>query len=89
MKIERLLVFGDIHGKWEKFLSDMASQRDEAERARKSDRFMSGIRRFSVFLVDAAKSAPADVRFEREAPGQWRRGRSSTGTKRRTSRPKT
>lgn len=76
-------------GKWEKFLSDMASQRDEAERARKSDRFMSGIRRFSVFLVDAAKNAPADVRFEREAPGQWRRGKPSTGTKRRTSRPKT
>ena len=76
-------------GKWEKFLSDMASQRDEAERARKSDRFMSGIRRFSVFLVDAAKSAPADVRFEREAPKQWKRGKSSVGTKRRTSGPKT
>ncbi len=75
-------------GKWEKFLSDMASQRDEAERARKSDRFMSGIRRFSVFLVDAAKSAPADVRFEREAPKQWKRGKSSVGTKRRTSGPK-
>ena len=55
-------------GKWEKFLSDMAGQQDEAERERKSQRFMSGIRKFSVFLVEAAKNGPADVHFEREAP---------------------
>ena len=29
---------------------------------------MLGIRRFTIFLVDAAKTAPADVRFEREEP---------------------
>ena len=53
-------------GKWEKFLSDMAAQQDAAERQRKSERFMSGIRRFSVFLVDAAKAAPRDVVFAKE-----------------------
>ena len=55
-------------GKWEKFLSDMAGQHDIAARDQKSARFMSGIRRFSIFLVDAAKSAPADVHFERDTP---------------------
>ena len=55
-------------GKWEKFLSDMAAQRDAAQLSAKSDRFMSGIRKFSVFLVEAAKNGPKDVRFEREAP---------------------
>ena len=54
-------------GKWEKFLSDMAGQRDEAARAAKSDRFMEGIRRFSVFLVEAAKTGPR-VEFEKDAP---------------------
>ena len=78
MKIERLLVFGDIHGKWEKFLSDMAAQKDEAAREQKSARFMEGIRRFSVFLVDAAKAAPKDVHFEREAPKK--RGYARKGT---------
>lgn len=55
-------------GKWEKFLSDMAAQSDAAQRAAKSERFMSGIRRFSIFLVDAAKAAPKDVHFEKDAP---------------------
>ena len=55
-------------GKWEKFLSDMAAQKDEAERQAKSDRFMNGIRRFSVFLVEAAKNGPRDVRFEKDVP---------------------
>jgi len=54
-------------GKWEKFLSDMAAQKDEAARDQKSARFMEGIRRFSMFLVDAAKNGPA-VQFAREAP---------------------
>ena len=55
-------------GKWEKFLSDMAAQQDAAQRDAKSRRFMDGIRRFSVFLVDAAKNGPADVKFERDVP---------------------
>ena len=52
-------------GKWEKFLSDMADQPDAALRGQKSARFMSGIRRFSSFLVDAAKTAPEGVHFEK------------------------
>ncbi len=56
-------------GKWEKFLSDMAGQKDAAARNAKSARFMDGIRRFSVFLVDAAKNGPA-VQFEKEAPAK-------------------
>ena len=72
-------------GKWEKFLSDMAGQQDEAQRSLKSERFMSGIRRFSVFLVDAAKNGPQDVHFEKDTP------RRRTGTARRTTarKPKT
>jgi len=54
-------------GKWEKFLSDMAGQKDEAARAAKSDRFMNGIRRFSVFLVEAAQNGPR-VQFEKDTP---------------------
>lgn len=54
-------------GKWEKFLSDMAGQKDEAARSAKSDRFMNGIRRFSVFLVEAAQNGPK-VQFEKETP---------------------
>lgn len=75
-------------GKWEKFLSDMAGQKDAAERDRKSDRFMSGIRKFSIFLVEAAKNGPADVHFEKDAPRQWSRSRKSTSTKRRTPKAK-
>lgn len=55
-------------GKWEKALSDMASLPDEEARRQKTQRFMQGIRRFSVFLVDAARQGPKDVRFEREFP---------------------
>ena len=76
-------------GKWEKFLSDMAGQRDDAERARKSDRFMSGIRKFSIFLVEAARNGPADVVFEKEAPRQWSKGKKTAPTKRRTPKAKT
>jgi len=53
-------------GKWEKALAEMSAFRDEGARTAKSDRFMLGIRRFSEFLVDAAKQAPASVRFEKE-----------------------
>ena len=55
-------------GKWEKFLSDMAAQKDEAARDQKSARFMDGIRRFSAFLVDAAQHGPA-VRCEARSEG--------------------
>ncbi len=54
-------------GKWEKALSEMAACQDETLRIAKSARFMSGIRRFSEFLVTSAKEAPASVHFEREA----------------------
>ena len=60
-------------GKWEKFLSDMAGQPDDRLRNQKSERFMQGIRRFSAFLVDAARAAPGDVRFEKEARKPRRR----------------
>ena len=54
-------------GKWEKALAEMASFHEASARTAKSQRFMSGIRRFSEFLVDAARSAPATVQFEKEA----------------------
>ena len=53
-------------GKWEKALAEMSSFHDVAARTAKSDRFMLGIRRFSEFLVDAARNAPAGVQFEKE-----------------------
>jgi len=53
-------------GKWEKFLSEMASYQDDDQRRAKTDRFMQGIDRFAAFLVDAAKAAPGDVQFEKE-----------------------
>ena len=53
-------------GKWEKALAEMAAFSDESARSAKSERFMSGIRRFSQFLVDAARQAPDSVRFEKE-----------------------
>lgn len=58
-------------GKWEKALAEMASYSDATARGAKSDRFMSGIRRFSEFLVDAAKQAPTDIQFEKETPKQF------------------
>ena len=67
-------------GKWEKFLSDMAGQRDEAARTAKSERFMDGIRRFSVFLVDAAKHGPA-VTFPEEKPAQKRAAKKPAAAK--------
>lgn len=53
-------------GKWEKALAEMSAFHDETARKAKSDRFMLGIRRFSEFLVDAARQAPASVQFEKE-----------------------
>lgn len=71
-------------GKWEKFLSDLAAQKDEAERDQKSARFMSGIRRFSTFLVDAAKNGP-EVHFAKEEPAKKRTAKR-TYTKRTGTR---
>ena len=50
-------------GKWEKALYDMANNPDAALRTAKAERFMSGIRKFAVFLVDAAKAADDTQRF--------------------------
>ena len=77
-------------GKWEKFLSDMAAQRDADARNAKSARFMDGIRRFSAFLVDAAQHGPA-VQFAREAPAKRKAARRTTarktGTRKRKAEP--
>ncbi len=57
-------------GKWEKALSEMAVNADLSARTAKEERFMSGIRKFSIFLVDAAKQASPSVHFEKEAPAK-------------------
>ena len=66
-------------GKWEKALAELAGYADLDQRRAKSARFMSGIRRFSQFLVDAAKQAPEGVQFEREA-SKARAGRAAKRT---------
>ncbi len=53
-------------GKWERALSAMAGFDDPTLRGAKSARFLEGINRFSIFLVDAAKAASPGVRFENE-----------------------
>ena len=73
-------------GKWEKFLSDLAAQKDEAERDQKSARFMSGIRRFSTFLVDAAKNGP-EVHFAKEEPAKKRTAKRTYTRKSGTRKP--
>ena len=73
-------------GKWEKALAELAGYGDAAARAAKSARFMAGIRRFSQFLVDAAKQAPEGVRFEREAAKPRRAAPARTA--RRSANPK-
>lgn len=55
-------------GKWEKALAAMASYSDAELRNAKSARFLDGINKFSIFLVDAARSASPAVRFENEFP---------------------
>ena len=52
-------------GKWEKALYDLANNQDGASRDAKSERFMSGIRKFAEFLVEAARAADAQVAFEK------------------------
>ena len=75
-------------GKWEKALAEMASFSDETARTAKSDRFMSGIRRFSEFLVEAAKQAPSEIQFEKEEPGQFVKKTARTASPKRTSKAK-
>ena len=53
-------------GKWEKALYALAQNPDEASRRQKAQRFMQGIRKFSLFLVEAARTGRQDVQFERE-----------------------
>ncbi len=53
-------------GKWEKALSAMAGFEDAELRSAKSARFRQGIDRFSIFLVEAARSARSDIQFENE-----------------------
>ena len=60
-------------GKWEKALSAMAGFSDPELRSAKSARFLDGINKFSVFLVDAARSASPAVRFENEFPQKRKR----------------
>ena len=59
-------------GKWEKALYDMAANSDPELREAKAARFMSGIRKFAIFLVDAAQNANAGVSFPRppKKPGR-------------------
>ena len=74
-------------GKWEKFLSDMAGQKDETARAARSDRFMNGIRRFSVFLVEAARNGPR-VQFEKESPKAAKAAKAARKPARRKAKGK-
>ena len=57
-------------GKWEKALSAMAGFSDPELRNAKSARFLDGIHKFSIFLVDAARAANPTVRFENEFPAK-------------------
>ena len=59
-------------GKWEKALSAMAGFDDVELRNAKSARFLDGINKFSIFLVDAARNAGPGVRFENEFPKKKR-----------------
>ena len=54
-------------GKWERSLSRMAKEEDRDKLKERSAQFMDSIRRFSAFLVEAAKAADGHVRFEAEA----------------------
>ena len=55
-------------GKWERSLSRMAREEDPEKLRERSGQFMGSIRRFSAFLVEAAKAADAQVRFAAEEP---------------------
>lgn len=62
-------------GKWEKALSAMAGFNDVQLRDAKSARFLDGINKFSIFLVNAAQTASPTVRFENEFPKKKRTAR--------------
>ena len=64
-------------GKWEKALSAMAGFDDVELRGAKSARFLDGINKFSIFLVDAARAASPTVRFENEFPKKKRTARKA------------
>ena len=73
-------------GKWEKFLSDLAAQKDTAARDQKSARFMDGIRRFSAFLVSAAQNGP-EVHFAKEEPAKKKTAKRTYTRKSGTRKP--
>ena len=53
-------------GKWERYLSELAKVHDSELGETKAKRFIGSISRFSVFLVENARSGSAAVQFERE-----------------------
>ncbi|MDI9505082.1 MAG: DNA topoisomerase 3 [Clostridiales bacterium] len=58
------LASAETTGRWERALTQMASESDPAALAQRSERFMDSIRRFSAFLVEAAIQADGTVQFE-------------------------
>ncbi len=64
-------------GKWEKALSAMAGFDDVQLRDAKSARFLDGINKFSIFLVDAARGASPEVRFESEFRPKAKRAKAA------------
>ena len=72
-------------GKWEKALSAMAGFDDVELRQAKSARFLDGINKFSIFLVDAARSASPAVRFENEFKPKARKAAAPRKTGRKSA----
>ena len=72
-------------GKWEKALSAMAGFDDVELRQAKSARFLDGINKFSIFLVDAARSASPAVRFENEFKPRARKAAAPRKTGRKSA----
>ena len=70
-------------GKWEKALSAMAGFDDPALRGTKSARFLDGIHKFSIFLVDAARAASPTVQFENEFTGKRGSGKRAAPRKKK------
>ena len=71
-------------GRWERALAKMTGFSEAAVRAEKTDKFMQSIRRFTTYLVDAAKNADRSVKFERENPKQFTKKKTSSASPRRT-----
>ena len=72
-------------GKWEKALSAMAGFDDVELRQAKSARFLDGINKFSIFLVDAARSASPAVQFENEFKPRARKAAAPRKTGRKSA----